>query len=381
MPACFDIVASTGSYAVAIEPGLLEATLAGPGDRVFIVDEFLAGPLIEAGLDPIVIAASEQAKSLDQMTDLIVAMRDRGTTRGTTLVAIGGGVIQDAAAFAASIFMRGISWIYVPTTLLSMTDSCIGGKSSINVGKYKNIVGTFHPPEQVVIDPKLTGTLSAEQKAAGLCEAVKICLCHGPDTLDRYLALAPSISADAATMSEIVALSLQTKKWFIEIDEFDRAERLLLNFGHTFGHALEAASAFRVSHGIAVGLGMLAALHLGQAMGRDYSGFPHIAAFRSHVAELIGSVDGLSEALRELSVPALMDAFSSDKKHSRSHFVVIMVAGDGSVERRALPRDPASVALLEEAFRRMLRDWSPAQPSQSDGGIADAPLVQSEWHR
>lgn len=377
MPASFDITASTGDYAVAVEPGLLEATLATAGDRVFIVDEFLAGPLVAAGLDPIVIAASEQAKSLDQMTDLIVAMRDRGTTRGTTLVAIGGGVIQDSAAFAASVFMRGISWVYVPTTLLSMTDSCIGGKSSINVGKYKNIVGTFHPPEKVVIDPKLTETLSVEQRAAGLCEAVKICLCRGPDTLDRYLALEPSVSADVATMSEIITLSLQTKKWFIEIDEFDRAERLLLNFGHTFGHALEAASAFRVSHGVAVGLGMLAALHLGQAMGRDYSGLPHISAFRAHVAELVGSVDGLSAALAEVRVPALMDAFGSDKKHSRTHFVVILVAEDGSVERRTLPREPESAALLEEAFARMLREWSSTPASSSRPGITEGPLVHS----
>ncbi len=363
MPDSFEVAASTGSYRVTIAPGLLQAALAKPRQAVFLVDAMLAGPLVEAGLDPIVLVADETAKSLDRMAEVIVAMRERRATRETVLVAIGGGAVQDAAAFAASIYMRGIAWVYVPTTLLSMADSCIGGKSSINVGTYKNIVGTFHPPIEVVVDTALTASLSAEQKAAGLCEAAKICLCRGRDTFERYLALRPAADANEAALTEIVALSLHAKKWFIEVDEFDRAERLLLNFGHTFGHALEAASGFGISHGIAVGLGMLAALHLGEALGRDYTRAPHVTAFRAHVATLVGTVNGLAEVLARVETPALMDAFAGDKKHTRDSFAVIVVAENGSVERRLLPRDPDTEAMIQRAFAGMLASCPRTAPS------------------
>jgi len=361
MSVSFEVKTSDGTYAVDIAFGGLAAALAEPGERVYIADAYLEPVLRQAGIDPIVIVADEGAKSLDRMTQLIVEMRDRRATRNTVLVAVGGGVVQDAAAFAASVYMRGLDWIYVPTTLLSMADSCIGGKSSINVGKYKNIVGTIHPPCRVIVDPATAATLTIEQRAAGLCEAVKICLCRGPDALDEYLALAPAADMPDAALAAVIALSLQHKKWFIEIDEFDKAERLLLNFGHTFGHAVEAASGFRVSHGIAVGLGMLAAFHLGSALGRDYDATPTTGRFRDHVTTLVGSVDGLADALAGVEVAALMDAFESDKKHSRDSYAVIIVSSDGIVERRMLPRDAASAALIGEAFEAMLREWVAAE--------------------
>lgn len=359
MSVSFDVATSTGSYDVDIAFGALAGVLAEPGERVYIADAYLEGRLREAGIDPIVIVADESAKSLDRMTDLIVAMRERRATRNTVLVAVGGGVVQDAAAFVASIYMRGLDWIYIPTTLLSMADSCIGGKSSINVGKYKNIVGTIHPPRRVVVDPATASTLTHEQRAAGLCEAVKICLCRGPGALDAYLALAPSAGMPDEALAEVIALSLQHKKWFIEIDEFDKAERLLLNFGHTFGHALEVASGFRVSHGIAVGLGMLAAFHLGAAMGRAYDLVPGAGRFRDHVLTLVGSVDGLADDLAGVEVTALMDAFESDKKHTRDTYAVIIVTAEGAVERCLLPRDPVSAELVANAFGAMLADWTP----------------------
>lgn len=350
-PASFAVTASTGIYAVEIATGSLDALLNETGgDRVFVVDAFLADRVRAAGIDPIAIEADETAKSLDRMTDLIVALRDRRATRGTMLVAVGGGVVQDTAAFAASIYMRGIDWVYVPTTLLSMTDSCIGGKSSINVGKYKNIVGTFHPPQKVLVDPALAGTLSTEQVAAGLCEAVKISLCRGPETIDAYLELAPTVDAASDELARIIALSLHAKKWFIEVDEFDRAERLILNFGHTFGHALEAASNFAVSHGIAVGLGMLAAIEMG------VSGAPslRLAAFRAHVARLVGTTEGLAETLSGVDLAEVMTAFEADKKHGRDVYAVILPDAEGRVERCLLPRTAETRARIERAVAAML---------------------------
>ena len=122
---------------------------------------------------PIFIEATEMEKSLDRAPALIERMRAGGVNRRTLLVAVGGGVIQDISAFVASVYMRGLTWSYVPTTVLAMVDSCIGGKSSINVGPYKNLVGTFHPPQQIHIDPALAETLPRDQFASGLIEAAK----------------------------------------------------------------------------------------------------------------------------------------------------------------------------------------------------------------
>ena len=356
MPTSFDIASSMGSYTVSIGAGLIDEIMRRPGERLFVVDSFLADRFRAAGLEPLEIAAGEEAKSLDHMTDMIVALRDRRATRATELIAVGGGVVQDVTAFVASIYMRGIAWTYVPTTLLAMTDSCIGGKSSINVGRYKNIVGTFHPPVAVLVDPALTATLSPEQRAAGLCEAAKICLCRGSDSFEQYLALRPSVEADEPTLAAVCAHSLRAKKWFIEVDEFDQNERLLLNFGHTFGHALEAASGFAVSHGMAVGLGMLAALRLGEELGRDYSTAPQVGRFRTHVERLVATSAALPTTLSSLTLPAVIDAFGSDKKHSRERFAVITVGSEGAVQRDFLPRDGASTALIERAYRAMIAD-------------------------
>jgi 3-dehydroquinate synthase len=362
----FTVAASTGDYRVAIEQGLSRRLLGedlqvGAGDRVFLVDDCLRTPFLEAGLDPILVVADEPAKSLDRMTEIVVQLRERRATRRTTLVAVGGGVVQDIAAFAASVYMRGIDWVYVPTTLLSMTDSCIGGKSSINVGPYKNIVGTFHPPVEVLIDPGYAATLNDEQRAAGLCEAAKICLCRSGEAFDAYLADCPAVSSAPDVLVAVVDRSLRAKKWFIEVDEFDRNERLLLNFGHTFGHAIEAATGFAVSHGIAVGLGMEAAFHLGAAMGRDYAGTPRLQSFRAHLDELLASVDGLGAALHTGSVPALMDAFESDKKHGRDRYAVILPRQDGAIERLMLARDADTRALVEGAFAQLLAAHAPAR--------------------
>lgn len=357
----FEIMSSTGDYRVEIAPGLLAKTLAEGGERVFVVDARFAATVRAAGFNPIVIKSDESVKSLDRMADIVIALRERRATRETELVAIGGGVVQDVAAFVASVYMRGLRWLLLPTTLLSMADSCIGGKSSINVGKYKNLVGSIHSPERVLIDPELVHTLSDEQRAAGLCEAAKICFCRGPGSFAGYLAIAPNAKSDAETLTCVIEQSLRAKKWFIEMDEFDRAERLALNFGHSFGHAIEAGSDFAIGHGIAVGLGMLAALHLGELMGVDYADVPEVEALRSQLCMLLSNIDDLPRLVSNMSVDGLLDAFQSDKKHLRDAYAVITVDEQGMVRRKLLARDGSSTALIADAFAMMRAEVASAR--------------------
>jgi 3-dehydroquinate synthase len=357
MSVSFNVSASSGAYDVSIDFGAFDRALEAAEDLVVISDAYFAARIEARGHQVISINATEAAKSLDGMPEIISMLRTLGASRKTTLLAVGGGVVQDVAGFIASIYMRGMPWIYMPTTLLGMSDSCIGGKSSINVGRYKNIVGTFYPPKLISIDPALTATLSAEQRVAGLAEAAKITFCRGDDAFTSYTRLAPTIHSEPEELAKVVELSLESKKWFIEVDEFDRGERLLLNFGHTFGHAIETASNFKISHGVAVALGVLAAVKFGTLLGRSHLPDNRVHAFISHISTLLGAVPGLAAEVAAMSLPELMDAFDTDKKHTKSHYALIVVRENGEVERLLLERDKRASDLVSAAFAAILEQF------------------------
>ena len=353
MPASFEIKAASGTYSACIQPGSLERVVARGGDIVILCDAWFSDRFEGRGVAVIALPALETSKSLDEIPRVIAALREAGASRRTRLVAAGGGIVQDVAGFVASIYMRGLKWDYAPTTLLAMVDSCIGGKSSINVGTHKNLVGTFHPPQAILIDPGLCETLSAEQRIAGLCEAAKICFARSPEAFEAYLALAPDVTARPEVLGEVIALSLASKKWFLEIDEFDQAERLLLNYGHTFGHAIESASDFRLSHGIAVGLGMMAAGAMSRSLERFEVGEGVTARFESHIHGLLLQTPDLGPRVAGLSPDRLMVAFRGDKKHTADTFAIVLPRPEGGVERIALSRSPETEALVERAFAHM----------------------------
>ena len=356
MSVSFEIKASTGSYDVTVARGLFASSIARMGHASLIADEFFRPQLHTA--NTLFLAASEEAKSLDRAPLLIQQLRRAGANRATHLVAVGGGVVQDISAFVASVYMRGLAWSYVPTTVLAMVDSCIGGKSSINVGPYKNLVGTFHPPQHIYVDPALAETLPRDQFASGLIEAAKICFCRGSHALAHYLSHSPAISMSTDALEGVILESLYAKKHFIEIDEFDKKERLLLNFGHTFGHALEGASRYGLPHGIGVGLGILCSLAFQRSRGVQYSGAPIVAELETHLDELIRTLPGLSDVLSKLDLADILDRFASDKKHSPGKFTLILVSASGEVQLEKLDRTPALEASLRSAIATVLETYT-----------------------
>ncbi|WP_206951402.1 3-dehydroquinate synthase family protein [Trinickia acidisoli] len=351
MRASFDIQSASGAYRVAIGEDLVRAAIAAPTHRIFIVDRRLL-PQVQFITDPIIeIEASEENKALERMAPVIEQLKRFGATRETEIVAVGGGIVQDIATFVASVYMRGLRWHYCPTTLLGMVDSCIGGKSSINVGMYKNLVGNFHPPAQILIDLAFVDSLDAVQLTSGLMESVKICYARGAEEFGTYLKLAPAVPLGRDKAARIIEQSLRAKKWFIETDEFDQAERLLLNFGHTFGHALESATHFDVPHGIAVGVGMLTAYRFAEDAGRlSEHGKALAGALMEHVRALLGPVRHTLSSLERISPQSLFEHFKSDKKHSQTHYRVIVPVRDGELERISLERNDATSAAITEAF-------------------------------
>lgn len=199
------------------------------------------------------VEQGEASKSLAVFGELLQAMLDRGFSRRDCVVAVGGGVVGDLAGFAASAYMRGLDFYNIPTTLLSQIDSSIGGKTAINLGGVKNVVGAFYQPKKVLIDPELLQTLPPRQISNGLAEAVKMAL-----TSDRALfELFESCDAESR-IDEIIVRSLHIKKHVVEQDEREAGLRKILNFGHTLGHGIESSEGMsELYHGECVALGMI----------------------------------------------------------------------------------------------------------------------------
>jgi 3-dehydroquinate synthase len=352
MSVLFEINSSIKSYQVEILAGCLHHELARPDQSFVLIDEYLLKlyPSINAE-NGIAIPATEESKTLDTVGSVIENLRTLGANRDGHLVAIGGGVIQDVATFSASTYMRGIPWTYYPTTLLGMVDSCVGGKSSINVGQYKNIAGNFYPPEKIIIHTDFCNTLPRSEVIAGLCEAVKICFADTDTAFDQYLTLTEVVgSIHQDVLAEIIELTLRTKKKFIEEDEFDQGVRLLLNFGHTFGHAIEAASHFSITHGVAVGVGMLVAIDMSEKINPQSIGNPRVQALFNYVRQLLNGVTSLAEDLAKLSSEEALNKFKSDKKHRQHEYAIIVPDANGYLCRQFIPINDHSNELVKSSF-------------------------------
>ena len=210
--------------------------------------------------DVFLIEASEANKTINTALELCKRMAEVSFKRNDVLVSIGGGIIQDITGFAANIYNRGVKWTYIPTTLLSQCDSCIGGKTSLNYLNYKNILGTFYAPDKIYIDLNLVLSLSDDDYRSGLGEVVKFNIIAGSDGIELIEKnIDKLLDRDLPTLRFFLERSLDFKKRFIEEDEFDNGLRRQLNFAHTFGHAFETVSQYAIPHGQAVTLGVLIA--------------------------------------------------------------------------------------------------------------------------
>ena len=231
-------------------------------DAIYIVDSRIAD-LYEDRLFKVLtserllcIDANEQNKSLDKFPGYVDALVNFSIRRGQRLVAIGGGIIQDITCFLATTMMRGVPWVFYPTTLLAQADSCIGSKSSINSGEIKNILGTFTPPDQIIVDVDFLETLEKREMLSGIGEMIKVHAIDSPEAFNHISDDYDQILKEKSVMEKYIHDSLLIKKILIELDEFDQGPRNVMNYGHSFGHAVESATNYGIPHGIAVTIGM-----------------------------------------------------------------------------------------------------------------------------
>lgn len=250
------------SYDIVVERGILAnaKTELNLNRRVLVVTdsgvpEEYAKTIVTQCKESVIcrLDMGEGSKSIDAFARLLQIMLDRGFSRKDCVVAVGGGVVGDLSGFAASAYMRGIDFYNIPTTLLSQIDSSIGGKTAINFGGVKNIVGAFYQPKKVLIDPELLKTLPQRQISNGLAEALKMSLTSDKDLFDIFENKDINSSID-----EIIIRSLNIKKSVVEQDEKESGLRRILNFGHTIGHGIESSEDMtELYHGECVALGMI----------------------------------------------------------------------------------------------------------------------------
>lgn len=271
------------------------------------------------------LVINEEGKSIDSVKNILTSLAEFGITRGDQIIAVGGGALQDLVTLSASIYMRGIDWHFVPTTLMSMLDSCIGGKSSINLGEYKNLIGNFYPPKMILIDPGFLTTLNSIDIASGLAEGVKICFAAGKETASKFENLSNEWKSSGSSDSilEAIILCLHSKKWFVEVDEFDKKERKLLNFGHSFGHALETASGFAIPHGVGVFIGMYSAILRSNQVDscKDLSNY-----IESETKAITGLIPKF-----QFDSKKFLDAMKRDKKNSELQQLLILPDNSGKL--------------------------------------------------
>lgn len=207
-----------------------------------------------------VMEATEENKGIDTVLEICEIMTNIPAKRNTKLISFGGGIVQDVTGFVANILYRGINWTFYPTTLLAACDSCIGGKTSLNYKKFKNLLGTFYPPNQIDICIPFFKTLSEKDFQSGLGEVVKFNVMFGEAGITNIEEnIEALLERDNSKLVEFVKNSLAFKKDFIEEDEFDKGVRIHLNFAHTFGHAFETMSNYMIPHGTAVAMGTIVA--------------------------------------------------------------------------------------------------------------------------
>jgi 3-dehydroquinate synthase len=353
----FSIKTSNGSYGVTIANNYMQSLPIE--NTITLIDSCLVSSLLLNG-NCIVIEAVETAKDLTNIPNIITKLKEFGANRKTKLIGIGGGIIQDITCFVASIYMRGLEWIYLPTTALGMMDSCIGGKSSINVTGVKNLVGNFYPPTAIYINPKFLQTLERCAIISGLFEAIKICYATSNKSpaftqlssiVDEYL---HSYNIDA--LGDAISISLEIKKWFIENDEFDKNERQLLNFGHTFGHAIESVVNYKIPHGIAVGIGILCAIEFAKLIDSSIDENRNILEVITKDM-LVISKEYLGY-LSHITFEEFFDKFQVDKKHSTQEFSVIVPISNNSfsLQNVLLNRNINTQAQLQEAFTKTMSE-------------------------
>lgn len=270
-----------------------------------------------------IVEALEENKKIETALDICEIMTAIPAKRNAKLISFGGGIIQDITGFVANILYRGIHWTFFPTTLLAACDSCIGGKTSLNYKEFKNLLGTFFPPDEVNICTPFFETLSEKDFQSGLGEVVKFNVMFGEKGIENMEQnIQGLLDRDHELLERFVESSLLFKKDFIEEDEFDRGVRIHLNFAHTFGHAFETMSHYAIPHGTAVAMGTIVANRI--SLSRGWLTEDKV----QRVEDILWKIINIDIHSIKVDMDAVIDAIHKDKKQVGKDLTAVLMKDD-----------------------------------------------------
>ena len=359
------------------------AELAGLDNVLFMVDSRVYALYKQSVLAPIVdkplilLEIDESHKTLEYVATLYEKITRFAPKKNIHLISIGGGITQDITGFIASSLYRGVKWSFIPTTLLAQTDSCIGAKTSLNFTSYKNLIGTFFPPDSIYIYAPFTHSLDRVDMYSGIGEMAKFHLLCGRDKAREFAAIVPKLISDEKALLEAIYFCLQVKQGYIEEDEFDTGRRNLLNFGHCFGHALESSTNFALPHGLAVVVGMLLANRVSKK--RDLLTQDEEAYIASNVLYPLLACD-----IPKLDVESTLQAMAKDKKNTASdnRLPLIMLANTPANTHAQIPPPPPVCVRDEYVFSKVNDvEVSLAQEVLAEIGNEWQALKEQKWQR
>ena len=348
-----EVALGARAYVVRIGRGLLAAgdlAALAPGRHVMLVSDSHVAPLyldrVRAAFGDrttghFILPAGEQEKTLARFAELMQALAALGASRDATVVALGGGVVGDLAGFAAACWMRGVRFVQLPTTLLAMVDSSVGGKTAVDLAEGKNLVGAFHQPVAVVADIDTLATLPDRELRAGLAEVVKAAAIGDAAFFAWLEANADALLArDATALEHAIATAVRFKAGVVARDETEQGERMLLNLGHTFGHAIETEQGYGgLLHGEAVAVGMVLAARLSARLGLAE------AADAARLQALLERLQLPTAVPTGLNPDALLARMRLDKKAVSGRLRLVLWRGIGRAEV-AQGVDEAAVAAI-----------------------------------
>ncbi len=278
------------------------------------------------------IEAKEENKTIDYCLEILKKLLNNRIKKKDLIIAVGGGITQDITGFISSVIFRGIDWKFYPTTLLAQADSCIGSKTSINFENYKNLIGNFYPPQEIYIDVNFLKSLPEDEIKSGIGEMLHYYLINGSEFTDKIMQEYNNVIDSPGLLNNFIYESLRIKKIMIEIDEFDRNERNIFNYGHTFGHAIETVSRYKINHGQAVTMGMDIANFISHRLGHlDRQQFEDIhALLKKNMPEF---------KLDKDTIESYTEALSKDKKNLDDNLVCILSSGPGLMKKHIISND------------------------------------------
>lgn len=271
--------------------------------------------------------AKEQNKTINYTEKIISELLSLGIKRNSKLICIGGGITQDVCGFIASILFRGIPWHFYPTTLLSQADSCVGGKTSLNVKRLKNLIGTFNPPQMIYIIPEFILTLKSKDYFSGIGEIVKMHVIGGEDYMNRIITNQAAIyKRDLQILQDLIHNSLSIKTEYIENDEFDQNKRVILNFGHTFGHALESMANYQIPHGQAIIYGMIFSNIISVNRKKINKSTFDFINYKLFFPNIMAQYD-----FSKLTTEKLLSCIKVDKKQTNERITMVLLSEENSL--------------------------------------------------